>query len=65
MALVGGKRAFETKGFEETMQSLEHFEQTGEYARLKARIAVATPSEKAQYRERLLAYQPKPVNTQK
>ena len=65
VALVGGKRAFETKGFEETMLSLEHFEQTGEYARLKARIAAATPSEKAQYRERLLAYQPKPVNNLK
>ncbi len=61
VTLIGGKRAFETKGFEETMQSLEHFEQIGEYARLKARIAAATPLEKELYRERLLAYQPKPA----
>lgn len=59
--LVGGKKAFETQGFEETMQSLDHFEKTGEYERLKARIAAATPMEKAQYKEKLLVYQPKPV----
>ncbi len=59
--LVGGKKAFETKGFEETMKSLDDFEEAGEYARLKARIAVATPLEKAHYREELLLYQAKPV----
>lgn len=61
VALIGGKRAFETKGFEETMQSLDYFEKSGEYERLKARIAAATPLEKAQYKEKLLVYQPKPV----
>jgi len=61
VSLLGGKKAFETKGFEETMQSLDSFEKAGEYERLKARIAAATPLEKAQYKERLLAYQPKPV----
>lgn len=60
-ALIGGKRAFESKGFEETMQSLDAFEKAGEYDRLKARIAAATPQEKAQYKEKLLVYQAKPV----
>ena len=61
VALIGGKRAFETKGFEETMQSLDSFEKAGEYDRLKGRIAAATPQEKTQYKEKLLVYQPKPV----
>lgn len=61
VSLLGGKRAFETKGFEETMQSLASFERAGEYQRLRERIAEAAPESRSLYRERLLAYQPKPA----
>jgi hypothetical protein len=59
VSLFGGKRAFESKGFEETLQTLSGFEKQGVYDALKTSIENASPSERAEYRDRLIAYEPK------
>jgi len=59
VSLFGGKRAFESKGFEETLRDMDRFEREGAYATLKKNVERATPEERTVYRERLDGYAPK------
>jgi hypothetical protein len=59
VSLVGGKRAFESKGFEETLQTLSGFEKQGVYDTLKTSIENSSPSERVEYRNRLVSYETK------
>jgi hypothetical protein len=62
VSLFGGKRAFESKGFEETLQTLAGFEKQGAYEALKTSVERASANERAEYRDRLIAYEPKPAH---
>jgi hypothetical protein len=65
VSLVGGKKAFETPGFEETMHLLDAFDKAGDYRRLGAKIADESSAERMKYVQRLRAYQMKPAKPAK
>jgi hypothetical protein len=62
VSLFGGKRVFESKGFEETLRNLSQFEKQGAYTELRTRIEKLPPEDRGEYRKRLMAYEPKPAH---